>query len=100
MEEKEFEYKQEPMYTQLAKVIDSVSAKEIFNPKGRVRDYFRHFNDYDRVITDDGDEFIMTPEMAKRIREAIINIDVRRRGEVLNYIQTSQGLREMMEALT
>lgn len=95
----EFEFKQESMFTQLAKIIDSVSAKEIYNPKGRVRDYFRHFNDTDTVITDDGKAFKVSPELAKKIREAVLNIDVRRRGEVLNYIQTSEGFVEIMEAL-
>lgn len=93
------EFKQEAIYIQLARIIDSKSAEEIYNPKGKVKDYFRRFNPITTVKTDDGVEFAVTVEEAKRIREALLKIPTPRRAEIFKEMQVSKGFARIVEVL-
>lgn len=97
--EEEFEFKRESVYVQLGRIVDSTSAKEIYNPKGKVRDFFRRFNAITSITTDDGVEFEFTPNEAKHLREKIMVVPSNRRLEFLKYIQNSEGFGRFVRAM-
>jgi hypothetical protein len=84
-------FKEQPMFDQLARVMDSVDAGEVYNPIGRVKNYFRHFNPVDTVTTDDGWMYEVTPQEADEIRKLVLSIDSRKRGDVFKQMQNSKG---------
>jgi len=89
-------FKNMPMYDQLGKIIDSVSAAEVHNPTGRVKDYFRKFNPVTEVVTDDGDVFEISPLYAAKIRSSIMQVPTQSRLKLLKHIQTTEGLTEVL----
>jgi len=93
-DEEEFDrgFVEMPMYDQLGKIIDSVSAAEVFKPDGRVKDYFRHFRPVNSVVTDDGFEVNVTVEQAAAVRKAILGVRTQNRLDVLKQIQYKDGL--------
>lgn len=99
VEEYDVGFKNEAIYIQLGRIIDSQSAKEIYNPKGKVKEYFRKFIPVDSVVTDDGVTFSVTSSEAEKIRTALMSLPTPRRAEIFKEIQLSEGFSQVMKVM-
>lgn len=83
------EFKETAMMEQLAKIIDSESVRDAVDPD--------KFKPVDTVITDDGDTFKVSAKQAHVIRETIFSIPTTHRLDALKDMQTTEGLKYMLE---
>jgi uncharacterized Fe-S center protein len=84
------EFVSKPIMEQLGKILDSESAREVVDPA--------KFKPVNTVLTDDGHEIMVHPKEAKMIRDAVLNLDSKRRLEVLKQIQTTEGLTKVLDS--
>ena len=85
------EFVSKPIMEQLGKILDSESAREVVDPK--------KFKPVNTVVTDDGHEIMVHPKEAKMIRDGILNLDAKRRLEILKKIQTTEGLTKVLDSI-
>lgn len=85
------EFKNASIMEQLAKIIDSESAREVVDPE--------RFNPVDSVTTDDGDEIKVTASEAESIREAIFNVPTKDRLDAIKYAQSTKGLTDLLNSV-
>jgi hypothetical protein len=85
------DFKQTSMMEQFAKIVDGGSILPgIDLPE-------KKYNPINTVVTDDGDEFMISPKQAKAMLDIVGNIDVRDRLDALKQIQTTKGLTQLMD---
>jgi len=82
---------QDSMINQLNKVID---AGEIVPGVDLPEKKYKPFN---VLTTDEGDEFVVTIDEAKMIRDLVLGVPVKDRLDVLKQIQSTKGLTSVLE---
>lgn len=82
-------YKEKPMLEQFCKVIDSEGVKDVVKK--------HKYKPVNSVITDDGYKVRITPAIARKLRDAVINVPTKNRLAVLKAIQNKAGLVKAIE---
>lgn len=57
----------------------------------------KKYKPHNTVVTDDGETFVVNATQAKNIIDAVRNVDVRDRLDVLKQIQTSKGFKIILK---
>ena len=84
-------FKQDSILEQLNKVKDS--AKIVPGVDCPIE----KFHPFNTLVTDEGDEFVVTAEQAEKMYDIIVGVKPQDRLEVLKQVQTTKGLTSLLE---